>query len=72
MSEQVDQHVREWMEQARLHEIYLCRYCISGAGGECHSPGCALFLNRAPDIPVTEPMCRLLPAEEEEVDDLRD
>lgn len=60
--EQADYHVVEWMEQAACYEIYLCRYCISGGGGECHSPGCALFLNRAPDIPVTEPMCRPLPA----------
>ena len=32
-------------------EVQICELCFGGAGGECHSPGCALFLNRAPDIP---------------------
>ncbi|HYM98093.1 MAG TPA: hypothetical protein VET26_12385 [Candidatus Sulfotelmatobacter sp.] len=36
--------------------ICLCSACLSGAGGECHTPGCALWLNRAPDLPV----CKLL------------
>lgn len=30
----------------------LCVLCLNGEGGECHSPGCALWINRAPDIPV--------------------
>jgi hypothetical protein len=33
--------------------LWLCVHCIAGAGGECHSPGCALHLNRAPDLPIT-------------------
>jgi hypothetical protein len=33
--------------------LTLCELCISGAGGECHVPGCALYLNRAPDIPLS-------------------
>lgn len=32
--------------------IYLCDLCIGGAGGECHVPGCALWLNRAPDMAI--------------------
>lgn len=32
--------------------IYLCDLCLGGAGGECHVPGCALWLNRAPDLPL--------------------
>ena len=32
--------------------ISLCELCINGAGGECHTPGCALWMNRAPDLPV--------------------
>jgi hypothetical protein len=32
----------------------LCELCLSGAGGECHVPGCAMYLNRAPDLPVRE------------------
>lgn len=35
-------------------ELRLCDLCLSGAGGECHSPGCALWMNRAPDIPLTD------------------
>jgi hypothetical protein len=35
-----------------LRPVLLCRLCRSGAGGECHMPGCALYNNRAPDMPV--------------------
>lgn len=31
-------------------EIRLCDLCLAGAGGECHVPGCALWLRRAPDL----------------------
>lgn len=33
--------------------LTLCGQCIMGAGGECHTPGCALWMNRAPDLPLT-------------------
>jgi hypothetical protein len=33
--------------------LRLCRRCLGGAGGECHTPGCALWMNRAPDVPIT-------------------
>jgi hypothetical protein len=36
--------------QVLLVEIRLCELCLSGAGGECHVPGCALFLRSAPDL----------------------
>lgn len=32
--------------------LTLCRSCLNGAGGECHTPGCALWMSAAPDIPV--------------------
>jgi hypothetical protein len=35
----------------RLVRLYLCDICTGGGGGECHVPGCALYANRAPDIP---------------------
>jgi hypothetical protein len=34
--------------------IYLCDACLDGVGGECHTPGCALWISRAPDIPIRE------------------
>lgn len=34
--------------------LWLCGLCLSGAGGECHSPGCALYLNRAPDLSILD------------------
>lgn len=34
--------------------LWLCHQCLSGAGGECHVPGCALWLNRAPDLPLED------------------
>ena len=30
--------------------LILCDLCLNGAGGECHVPGCAFWLNRAPDL----------------------
>jgi hypothetical protein len=30
----------------------LCAACREGFGGECHTPGCSLWLNRAPDLPL--------------------
>jgi hypothetical protein len=49
--------VPTWMQDkgepmVKMYSIWLCDMCVSGEGGECHSPGCALFLNRAPDIPL--------------------
>jgi hypothetical protein len=32
--------------------LTLCSPCLNGAGGECHVPGCALWMNRAPDQPL--------------------
>jgi len=36
----------------RLVRLWLCDPCLDGAGGECHTPGCALWINRAPDLPL--------------------
>jgi hypothetical protein len=33
-----------------LVQLHLCDLCLDGAGGQCHVPGCSLWLNRAPDI----------------------
>lgn len=45
----------------KRYVIYLCDLCVGGAGGECHSPGCALWLKRAPDLALeTEYMCVLV------------
>lgn len=32
--------------------LTLCDFCLDGAGGECHVPGCALWMNRAPDVAI--------------------
>ncbi len=32
--------------------LRVCESCREGAGGECHEPGCAFWMNRAPDIPL--------------------
>lgn len=37
-----------------LVEITLCDLCLDGAGGGCHTPACALWLNRAPDISIRD------------------
>jgi len=33
-----------------LVTLWLCDDCLDGKGGECHTPGCAMWLNRAPDL----------------------
>src|ERR1700761_1096985 len=38
----------------RVHKVtlWLCDDCLDGAGGECHSAGCTLWINRAPDLSI--------------------
>ena len=36
----------------RLVQLRLCDPCLDGVGGECHTPGCSLWINRAPDLPI--------------------
>lgn len=40
----------------------LCDPCLDGAGGECHVPGCAMWLNRAPDLPLRDKLIGPCPA----------
>lgn len=45
----------------RLVRLWLCDLCLDGAGGECHTPGCALWINRAPDLSLrNSPMVTIL------------
>jgi hypothetical protein len=32
--------------------LTLCEQCLNGDSGQCHTAGCALWLNRAPDLPL--------------------
>lgn len=34
--------------------VVLCNLCLDGKGGECHVPGCAMYLNRAPDLSLRD------------------
>jgi hypothetical protein len=34
--------------QVRRIQAYVCDLCLSGAGGECHVPGCSFFIWDAP------------------------
>jgi hypothetical protein len=34
-----------------LVAMMLCKACREGVGGECHTPGCALWMSQAPDVP---------------------
>lgn len=44
-----------------LHQVTttICSLCLDGAGGECHTPGCALWLCRAPDMPLRKTIADL-------------
>lgn len=39
-------------QEPTLHQVTmtLCSLCLDGKGGECHVPGCALWIARAPDL----------------------
>ena len=37
-----------------LVHLYLCDPCLDGAGGECHTPGCSLWMHLALTQPVRE------------------
>lgn len=42
--------------------VWMCEACIEGEGGECHTPGCVLWINRAPDMGISNHPCfELLP-----------
>ena len=32
--------------------LTLCSLCLNGAGGQCHTPGCALYMSAGPDLPL--------------------
>jgi len=32
--------------------MQMCSACLDGVGDECHTPGCAFWLNRCPDLPI--------------------
>jgi hypothetical protein len=32
--------------------LTLCARCLAGDGGQCHTPGCALWMNQAPESPL--------------------
>lgn len=54
-------------------KLDLCELCISGEGGECHVPGCALWINRAPDLRIdTHPSFAVIPDTAAGDDTLRD
>jgi hypothetical protein len=45
--------------------LTLCSLCLDGKGGECHTPGCALWINRAPDLELRSKV-EAAPAQQEE------
>lgn len=60
--------------EAELRRVMLtlCKLCLAGAGGKCHIPGCALYLNRAPDIALAAAHSELMgPASAEQLEQER-
>jgi hypothetical protein len=43
----------------------ICSACLDGKGGECHTPGCILWINRCPDLAIRGMLnahgCRIKP-----------
>ena len=53
--------------KVRPYKIWLCDLCVAGEDGECHVPGCALWLKSAPGVPLLpEPFSLVVPLEEDE------
>ena len=48
----VQWEARQDEPSVRQVTLMLCELCLEGAGGECHTPGCSLWMTRAPDIPI--------------------
>lgn len=42
----------EKTEAVSLVQLPMCGPCLNGAGGECHTPGCAMWMMPAPSSPV--------------------
>lgn len=40
------------LEFVTVTALPICSACLDGEGGECHTPGCVFWINRAPDIPL--------------------
>lgn len=43
---------REPVLQFVTGTVPICSACLDGEGGECHTPGCILWINRAPDLAI--------------------
>lgn len=41
-------------EETTSVTLDLCNACLDGVGGECHTPGCALWMSQAPDISIRD------------------
>lgn len=52
MSETGIEVIHEPEVAVRFVQLWLCDLCLDGVGGQCHVPGCALWLNTAPDLPL--------------------
>lgn len=44
----------QWPALNRVSTVYLCGDCLDGTGGECHTPGCVLWMKSAPDVPIRD------------------
>lgn len=43
---------REPVLEVVTGEFTVCSACLDGEGGQCHTPGCLFWLNRAPDLAI--------------------
>ena len=51
----------------RRVEIPICQKCLDGAGGECHTPGCAFFLHQMDTLPIIREMYIIRAIEEDDL-----
>jgi len=49
-------------DNPRVHlvKIRLCELCLQGAGEECHTPACALWLHNSPGMPIHPELYEIL------------
>lgn len=48
--------------KVKVHQVklWLCEWCLQGAGVECHTASCALFLHNSPGYPIHAELYEIL------------
>jgi hypothetical protein len=65
MSEYRVETPESWPPLARV-TLVLCIDCLAGMGGECHTPGCTLWMQPGPTFPIEQRCTTFAPLSDED------